>query len=237
MSETYRIRDAAAIVVLISFVMGSLIIAFSLLGVAIDVIWFLAFQQFLILLVCFLVRKKRNLPSPWESIAWQKHLQAIFYGILFILAFGWLIGLVLQPQQTELVVLDPLDSWLLALIVIFLAPLAEERYFRGVFQVALARRFGVGIGILGSGVLFGLIHLGSSNLAAVGYLMGVGMLLGVVRQKAGLWAAVSVHSLHNGIGLLGSASGDAQVTALICIGSLLIFLGAAMKFQANSTSA
>lgn len=83
-----------------------------------------------------------------------------------------------------------------ALTVALVAPLFEEVLFRGTLLPFLARRWGWGFAILGSGLLFGAIHLQPAGLPTLSVL---GVVLGAaVRTSGSLFAAVLLHALWNG---------------------------------------
>jgi len=88
-----------------------------------------------------------------------------------------------------------------ALLVAVGAPLAEELFFRGLLMRALQRRLGVAGGIVGSAVIFGLVHLlGGTEGAAVPALVTFGIVLGVLYHRTGrLGPGVVAHMAFNGI--------------------------------------
>ena len=84
---------------------------------------------------------------------------------------------------------------LLGLCVIVGAPLAEELFFRGLLQRALARRFGAGWAVAGSSLAFGLIHYQLLQLLG---LVALGVALGMLAQLTGrLGPSVVTHMAFN----------------------------------------
>jgi hypothetical protein len=75
-----------------------------------------------------------------------------------------------------------LESWLLALSVIGLAPLMEELFFRGFLPWAWLNRFGSRGMLVGPALLFALLHLDLWHLPDL-FLLGLG--LGVLRHRLG----------------------------------------------------
>ncbi len=121
-----------------------------------------------------------------------------------VLAVSWLAGPLTRrfppPQREMLEFLSGLTGagplLATALTVAVLAPLFEEILFRGVLLPFLARRWGWAAAILGSGLLFGAIHLQPAGLPTLATL---GMVLGAaVRHTGSLRSAVLVHALWNG---------------------------------------
>ena len=83
---------------------------------------------------------------------------------------------------------------LYAVLIAVLAPLFEEFVFRGIILGKL-RRFGNGVAIFGSAVLFGLFH---GNFIQIPFAFLCGLALGYVVVRTGsLWASIAVHFLNN----------------------------------------
>lgn len=88
----------------------------------------------------------------------------------------------------------------MGLVVVGAVPVAEELVFRGVLLDALRERVGPGVAVVGSSVLFGLMHVELALVVATGLLGGV---LGVLRLRSdSIWPAVALHSVNNGLALL-----------------------------------
>lgn len=81
--------------------------------------------------------------------------------------------------------------------VVLLAPIAEEAFFRGVVCEGLARRYGDGIGIFGSALLFAAVH--ASWLMLPGALL-FGLLMGLYQRRTGsILACIAVHFANNAL--------------------------------------
>jgi uncharacterized protein len=82
------------------------------------------------------------------------------------------------------------------------APLFEELFFRGLLQGQLVERFGPGIGIAVTSVVFGAVHI-ANDPGVAGLLLALsvgaaGVVLGVVRHLTGrLGSSIATHSLFN----------------------------------------
>ena len=92
-----------------------------------------------------------------------------------------------------------LQAYLLVLAV-GLAPLFEETVFRGVLLPLLARRFGVGAGVLLTSALFAGIHMHLYSTAPL-FVIAVGFALAYV-YTGSLWVPVTMHALFNGVNLV-----------------------------------
>ena len=91
-----------------------------------------------------------------------------------------------------------------AILIVALAPFAEELLFRGVGVQVLAV-LGAPVAIIGSGVMFGLIH---GIVAALPPLIIFGIGLAYVRWRThSVFPAMVAHGTFNGIGLAASFIG------------------------------
>jgi uncharacterized protein len=90
---------------------------------------------------------------------------------------------------------DPVGVALLVLIVGIGAPIVEEIFYRGLLQRAIANRFGVWPGIVGSALIFGASHFQTLQLPA---LVLLGVVLGYVTHRTGrLGPAIFAHVVFN----------------------------------------
>lgn len=78
----------------------------------------------------------------------------------------------------------------------------EEWFFRG-YVLAALRRFGFATAVIGSALLFGLMHVLTSNMLSLERLLPstfMGLVLGLVAWKTqSLWPGVVLHTAHNGL--------------------------------------
>ena len=114
-----------------------------------------------------------------------------------------LTGSLLSVPQTEnpmtRLMSDRPTSIVIAALGVTVAPLAEELAFRGLLQPLMIRLVGVAPGILGTGILFGFMHLeqyGSWQSVLLVGLAGVGF--GVMRHFTGSTRASTImHAGYN----------------------------------------
>ena len=95
------------------------------------------------------------------------------------------------------------SGWLaLVLVTCVGAPLFEELFFRGLLQGQLVERFGPGIGVAVTAVVFGAAHI-ANDPGVAGLLLALsvgasGIVLGVVRHLTGrLGSSMVTHALFN----------------------------------------
>jgi membrane protease YdiL (CAAX protease family) len=95
---------------------------------------------------------------------------------------------------------------LLMVFGILVAPLVEETMFRGFLYPVVARRFGIGAGVVVTGALFGGMHAQQlwGGWGQIGLLIGVGILLTWVRARTGtVVASYLMHLGYNSFLFLG----------------------------------
>ena len=96
----------------------------------------------------------------------------------------------------------PLPWSAAALPLSLLAAVAEEALFR---RLAFARleRFGVVVAVVGSALLFGLVHVPAYGLAALPVDVGAGLLFGWQRWASGTWTIpAATHAFANALVVL-----------------------------------
>ena len=110
---------------------------------------------------------------------------------------------------------SPADAWMMAIFGVAVAPFVEELFFRGFLYPVLARRLGVGLGIVLTAIPFALLHsaqLGNAWGPLV-VLFVVGVVLTAVRAfTKSVASSTLVHIGYNLtlFGLLFVASGHFQ---------------------------
>ncbi|BCX80856.1 hypothetical protein MIT9_P0434 [Methylomarinovum caldicuralii] len=93
-------------------------------------------------------------------------------------------------------------EWLaLGTVAVILAPTLEELLFRGVLLAALRRHFHLPTAVLGSAVLFALVHIKPVQIVAA---LPLGwMLAHYVARGGSLYVTIAAHMAGNGLSLLG----------------------------------
>jgi membrane protease YdiL (CAAX protease family) len=103
-----------------------------------------------------------------------------------------------------------------AILVIVVAPSAEEFFFRGFFYRALRTRMGVLTAALLDGLLFGAIHYeGPKTAALLPVLAVLGFIFCLVYERTGtLFATIALHALNNTIAY-GAGTGGWAVAGAV----------------------
>ena len=131
---------------------------------------------------------------------------------------------------------DPVVLPFTVLLVVIVAPITEEMFFRGFVFRGLLRRFGVPGAAVLSGLLFSAIHVTSADL--IGVLIPfaiIGVLFAVLVARTGsLWNSILVHLSFNLTStMLAVVGGEAGVVA--GLGAVVaLFLGLNAWLQATA---
>jgi membrane protease YdiL (CAAX protease family) len=100
-------------------------------------------------------------------------------------------------------------------MVIVIAPVAEEIFFRGFFYRALRSRFTIAGAATIDGLLFGVIHYdfsGAEALLILPPLAALGIVFCLVYERTGsLFAVIALHALVNTFGYLAVAKNSVYV--------------------------
>jgi membrane protease YdiL (CAAX protease family) len=157
----------------------------------------------------------------WPSIGWAAAGLACFF------AFAILYSVLFTPEGEQTVTDDlGADDSTLALVaagfvVIVVAPVAEEFFFRGFFYRALRSKFGILAAASIDGLVFGLIHYtGPDTLELLPVLGALGVMFCLVYERTGtLYTVIGLHALNNSIAY-GAEADNAAVSLIL--GSLML---------------
>ena len=139
----------------------------------------------------------------WPGLGWAALGMVAFY---FVTAF---YAVIVQPDaEQETVEALGGDSGTFGLIiaglmVIAVAPVVEEIFFRGFFYRALRSRFPIVLAALMDGLLFGFIHFnfeGADGLLILPPLALLGFIFCLVYEKTGsLYPVIGMHAFNNSL--------------------------------------
>lgn len=142
----------------------------------------------------------------WRPLHWagvgrvQAHLVCLLGGSLFAICMQ-ILSATLRPETPfpiENLFRNRESVFMLMAMGIAVAPLVEETIFRGYLYPVLARRLGIGGGVVVTGALFALMHGGQLGWSAahVGLLGVVGIVFTYARARAG--TVLAPYLLHLG---------------------------------------
>ena len=157
----------------------------------------------------------------WRTIGWRRfhpqHLSPVTASLLCLLGGATLaVSVSLAARLTGTRAKLPIEELfrnrqsvlLVMALALLAAPLVEETIFRGYIYPVIARSFGVPLGVVLTGMLFGALHAmqlwGAWGLVVL--LVFVGMVLTYVRARTGtVLASYLLHLGYNAMLFLGTA--------------------------------
>jgi uncharacterized protein len=170
-------------------------------------------------------------PRPWQlglrgaPLKFTAAISAI--GIFAFFLFSLVYAAIVRPDDPQKVVDDlgaDTSTLLLvagALVVIVVAPICEELFFRAFLFRVLRLRMTFWLAAAIDGVLFGLVHASSTTLEALPILAFLGLVFCYVYERTGtLFATIAMHALNNTISY-GVAT-DNGWTAALSVGGVVI---------------
>jgi membrane protease YdiL (CAAX protease family) len=154
----------------------------------------------------------------WPAVGWAALGIASFYVVVAV------YSAIVQPDAEQTVAQDlGADQGTFGMIaagfmVICVAPVAEEFFFRGFFYKALRSRYSVLVAAAIDGLLFGIIHYDFSGADALLILPPLGLLgfiFCLVYERTGsLYPVIALHALNNAIAY-GVTVEDASVSLVL----------------------
>jgi membrane protease YdiL (CAAX protease family) len=111
---------------------------------------------------------------------------------------------------------------IVGVLVVVVAPIAEETFFRGFFFTALRNWKGVALAAVITGLAFGAIHYGGSPAAYLVPLAMFGSLLCLLYWRTGsLLPCIALHAINNSVAYGASQHWSWQIP-LVAVGALAL---------------
>jgi CAAX protease family protein len=139
----------------------------------------------------------------WPTVGWAA------LGLVSFYLLAALYTAIVQPDAEQTVAQDlgadqgTLGRIAAGFMIICIAPVAEEFFFRGFFYRALRSRYSILVAALIDGLLFGAIHWDFSSadaLLIVPPLAALGFMFCLVYERTGsLYPVIALHALNNAI--------------------------------------
>jgi hypothetical protein len=145
--------------------------------------------------------------------------------VLAYIAITLIYTLLLDPESQEPIETGERLGTLIGscVIIIVVAPLFEEIFFRGFLYRILRGRLGLWPALVIGGSLFGAVHLTSGGPLAVALIAPLGFLLCLIYERSGsLYPCIALHALNNGL-VAASQFERVSDVALIMCGGMLAF--------------
>jgi uncharacterized protein len=125
------------------------------------------------------------------------------------IVFALFYALLVQPEQEDITRDLGFDEGGLGavaagILIVAVAPLSEEIFFRGFMFGGLRRRFPVWLAAAVAGLIFGLLHYtGPDSIGVVPQLAVFGILLALLYERTGsLWPPIMLHVVNNSLALV-----------------------------------
>ena len=157
--------------------------------------------------------------SFWPALGWAALGVFSFYFVSAIYAA------LVQPDAEQDVVESlggdqgTIGLVIAGLMVIAVAPVVEEIFFRGFFYRALRSRFPIAVAALMDGLLFGVIHFdfeSAEGLLILPPLALLGFIFCLVYEKTGsLYPVIGMHAFNNALAYAVQADDGWQVSVVI----------------------
>jgi len=153
----------------------------------------------------FLVKRTNPLPFG-EAIRWkwpENPWAYLFGGFALSLGLQFIGHFLPIPKDLPMVRFfrSSSDAWTLAVFRVFIAPLMEELFFRGFLYPVLAKRLGMAVSIVLTGIGFALVHASQLGHAwgpvLIIFLVGVTLTTARARAKS-VAAGWLIHFAYNG---------------------------------------
>lgn len=123
---------------------------------------------------------------------------AVGAGFVFVCAAlfaAWSLDPDMARQEKVLVYwLSPASRAVYFITLVVIAPVIEEMLYRGQVFSILRSNYGITVGVLGSTLLFAIMH----GLAPVAFVQGL-LLVFVYEYSGSLWGSISLHAANNAI--------------------------------------
>jgi len=170
----------------------------------------------------------------WAAVGWA--LLGLFAFYVFAAVYTALVQPDVEQTVTQDLGADQGTVGLIAagLVVVVVAPVAEEFFFRGFFYRALRSRFSVMAAAIIDGLVFGVIHWDfqtADGLLILPPLAALGVVFCLVYERTGsLFPVIGLHAINNSVAyavkvndgwMVSLAAGTLMITALMLVPRLL----------------
>jgi membrane protease YdiL (CAAX protease family) len=151
----------------------------------------------------------------WRGVKWA----AIAFAVYFVFQLVYVAAVHPNQKQTTLQDLGAgsggLWTIVIGILVVGVAPFAEEFFFRGFFYGALRSRFPFVAAALIDGLVFGLVHA-PTGIEAVPPLVALGFAFCLAYEKTGsIFPVVALHALNNMVAFGADKDGSWPVAGAV----------------------
>ena len=179
-------------------------------------------------------------PRPWQFGFRRPRVgPAVGWSLVAILAYVVLTLIytaLLRPDSGDPVESGDAYGTLIGscVVIIVVAPLCEEIFFRGFLYRILRGRMGLWPALVLDGALFGSVHLTSGGPLAVALIAPLGFLLCLLYERSGsLYPTIALHALNNAIVSAAEFDRVSEIALLIGAGMLVLCLVGSLVTRAT----
>jgi uncharacterized protein len=202
-------------------------------------------QDSLLVLAAIVFAARVAPPRPWQfglrSTPFWPAVQAAATAYAAFWIFSVLYQLILHPHGKQTVAKDlgathgGLLLVLAAVLVIVVAPFAEEFFFRGFFYRALRTRFTLLGAAVIDGLVFGAVHFtGAQTLSVLPVLAVLGFLFCMLYERTGsILPGMAVHAVNNSLSYSVTVHGSGGVAAALGVAMVSACALAPAAFRAR----
>jgi uncharacterized protein len=164
-----------------------------------------------------------RVPRLWPAVGWLVLSWAVF--LIFSAIWAAALDITQSDDLPQELGADKSDAALVAVAVLvcFVAPIAEEFFFRGFCFTALRRAWGVIPAAIVTGLIFGGIHAGGTDVEFLGPLACFGLMLCLLYYWTGsLIPCMILHALNNSLALGVSQDWTWQIPVVMLAAALAV---------------
>jgi membrane protease YdiL (CAAX protease family) len=151
----------------------------------------------------------------WPTVGWAALGFVAYWFLVFV--YVALVQPDAEQETLEDLGTEEGTGWIVAaaVLVIVVAPIVEEFFFRGFFYRALRTKLPIAASAALVGVLFGFIHITSTPLEIIAPLVFLGVIFCLVYEKtATLFSVIGLHALNNTLAL-GAGTGEWAIAGIV----------------------
>jgi uncharacterized protein len=190
------------------------------------------FQDAFLIGTALLFAARVTRPTPWHfGLNGTKFWPAVGWTALAVFAFYTLSAVysVIVGPDTDQGITEDLgaDESTIGLIsaglmVVALAPLAEEFFFRGFFYRALRSRYSIAAAVTIDALVFGAIHWPAGGIEVVPPLAILGAIFCLLYERTGsLFPCIALHAFNNALAYGVLTDGDGAAVSAV-VGTLML---------------
>lgn len=218
----WRLYDAIGVFVVWFVLMGFIGVGFAVVGLPftdpLGVTLLLCTQALVQIVVTLLWVRLRSVEGPrrlvgLEPVSWHNVVAGLVYGLIGVVVITVVVEFLLQPlaeafgfqipevQETLRQLVASPAAPLAVFVIVVLAPLAEELFFRGMLFQALEGRLRLWPAAVLSAAVFGAAHLPELLVVALTFLLGTYLAM-IFRRRGTIVTPFVAHLVFNGVGVL-----------------------------------